>query len=47
MGSPEKGDGVVEAAERGVGTLELEVQDGVVVEIMAVEKGVGLEKVVD
>lgn len=42
--SAEESDGVVEAAESGVGALELEVQDGVVVESMAEESGVGLEK---
>lgn len=47
VGAVEKGDGVVEAAERGVRALELEVQDWVVVETVTEEKGVNLEKVVD
>lgn len=47
VGSLEKGDCVVEAAERGVGALELKVEDWVVVETVAEEKGVRLQKVVD
>lgn len=47
MGAAEKGDGVVEAAQGGVRALELEVEDWVVVEIVAEEKGMSLEEVVD
>lgn len=47
MGAAEKGGGVVEAAEGGVRALELEVEDWVVVEIVAEEKGMSLEEVVD
>lgn len=47
LGAVENGDGVVEAAEGGVRALKLEVEDWVVVEIVAEEKGMGLEEVVD
>lgn len=47
LGAAEKGGGVVEAAKGGVRALELEVEDWVVVEIVAEEKGMGLEEVVD
>lgn len=43
----EEGDGVVEEAEGGVGALELEVEDGVVVEAATEECSVYLVKVVD
>jgi len=42
----EEGDRVVEVAEGGVGALELEHEDGVVVEAATEECGVDLEKVV-
>lgn len=42
----EEGDGVVEVAEGGVGALELEVEDWVVVEAAAEECGMDLEKMV-
>lgn len=38
---------MVEVANGGVGPLELEVQDGVVVQAAAKESGVDLEKVVN
>lgn len=47
LGLAEEGDGVVEAVEGGVGALELEVESWVVVEVVAEEKRVGLEEVVD
>lgn len=42
----EEGEGAVEEAEAGVGALELEVDDGVVVEACAEDGGVELEEVV-
>ena len=47
VGTAEESSGVVEAAERCIGALELEIQDGVVLETVAEENCVDLEKVVD
>lgn len=47
VGTFEEGNRIVEATERGVRAQELEIQDGVVVEAVAEERGVDLEKVVD
>lgn len=43
----EEGDGAAEEAEGGVGALELEVEDAVVVEAVAEESSVDLEEVVE
>lgn len=43
----EEGDGAAEAAVGGVGALELEVEDAVVVKAVAEESGVDLEEVVE
>lgn len=47
VGTVEESNGVVEAAKRCIGALELEIQDGVVLEPAAEENCLDLEKVVD
>lgn len=42
-----EGDRIVEATEREVRALELEIQDGMLVKAVAEERGVDLEKVVN
>lgn len=47
VGLMEEGNRIVKVTKRGIRTLQLEVQDGVVVESVAEDSSMGLEKVVD